>query len=226
MSEHERLRADLPSYALGALPPEETAELEHHLNGCEECRRELRWLNPAVELIPESTPQLDPPPELRERLLAEVRTDLGHAPIARRREIRFRWARGLLLRPATGLAAIALVAAGVAGYAIRGDDGATQTISSSAVPGEPSAQLARIGDSGTLQLFGLEQLPASEAYQVWVQRGDRLTPSFLFVPRTDGTASAAIPQGLDSADAVMVTAEPRGGSLRPSSAPIVSVSLD
>ncbi|MGH2950417.1 MAG: anti-sigma factor, partial [Solirubrobacterales bacterium] len=100
------------------------------------------------------------------------------------------------------------------------------TIASPIAPGKPRAELARMGDAGTLQLSGLEQLPSSEVYQVWLQSEDRLTPSSLFAPRTDGSASAAIPEGLDDADSVMVTAEQRGGSLRPSSAPIVSVSLD
>jgi anti-sigma-K factor RskA len=224
MSEHERLHADLPAYALGALPAGEAEELERHLDACEACRQELRWLRPAVELLPESIPQVDPPPDLRERLMAEVRADASRAAAAQPEGTRLRraWRQGF--RPAVGLAAIALIA-GVTGYAIRGNDGGTQSIAGPVRSGKPTAKLARTGDSGTLQLARLGQLPSSEVYEVWVQRGERLLPSSLFVPRTDGTASAAIPRGLDGADAVLVTAEPRGGSLRPTSAPTISVPL-
>ena len=45
------------------------------LGRCEQCRDELRWLRPAVDLLPASVQRLDPPPELRERLMAEVRGD-------------------------------------------------------------------------------------------------------------------------------------------------------
>jgi anti-sigma-K factor RskA len=226
MNDHDRFRDDLPAYALGALPAAEAAEIERHLDRCEVCRRELRWLRPAVELIPESIPQVDPPAALRERLMAEVRADARRIRISNRPARRERWPWGRVLRPAIGVAAIALVAAGAAGYAIRGEGEETETIAGPVRPGEPRARLARMGDSGTLQLAGLQQLPTSEVYEAWVKRGERLLPSSLFLPRTDGTASAAIPRGLDGADAVLVTAEPRGGSLRPSSAALVSVPLE
>ena len=39
---HDPRRDDLAAYLLGALDPTEVADLEGHLAGCEECRRELR----------------------------------------------------------------------------------------------------------------------------------------------------------------------------------------
>ena len=53
-TEHERWSDDVAAYLLGALEPGEAAELERHLAGCERCRAELRWLRPAVELLPET----------------------------------------------------------------------------------------------------------------------------------------------------------------------------
>ncbi len=70
--DHRSWRADIAAYLLGGLEPDETAALETHLEGCERCREELRWLQPAVDLLPESVEQLEPPPQLRERLMAEV----------------------------------------------------------------------------------------------------------------------------------------------------------
>jgi anti-sigma factor RsiW len=56
--EHARYRDDLAAYALGALAGDEEAELRAHLERCEECREQLRWLQPAVDLLPRSVAQL------------------------------------------------------------------------------------------------------------------------------------------------------------------------
>jgi hypothetical protein len=56
-----------------------------------------------------------------------------------------------------------------------------------------------------------------------VRRGKRIeSAKTLFVPNRDGTATAVIDH-MHGVNAVMVTAEPRGGSNYPTSEPIVSV---
>jgi hypothetical protein len=58
-----------------------------------------------------------------------------------------------------------------------------------------------------------------------VQRGNRVVSAkALFVPNSDGTATATI-DGMNGVSTVMVTAEPRGGSVQPTSKPIVSVAI-
>ncbi len=47
-SDHERWSEDVAAYMLGALEPAEAAGLERHLEGCERCQAEIRWLTPAV----------------------------------------------------------------------------------------------------------------------------------------------------------------------------------
>jgi hypothetical protein len=59
-----------------------------------------------------------------------------------------------------------------------------------------------------------------------VQRDGKLEPSSLFVPRANRSADAAVPDGLDGAQAVLVTKEPRGGSPQPTSSPVLSVQLN
>ena len=52
MSDCAALRDDLAAYALGALDEREAGAIEDHLDGCERCRERLRWLAPAVDLLP------------------------------------------------------------------------------------------------------------------------------------------------------------------------------
>ncbi len=117
-----------------------------------------------------------------------------------------------------------IVAVGLIAYDAGGDG--TGTITTRSAPGQGvQATLERTGDSGTLELTGLRQLPPSEVYQAWVQRGGRMEPSSLFAARRNGTASAAIPQHLDGAQKVLVTIEPGGGSMAPTSVPLAGVGV-
>jgi anti-sigma-K factor RskA len=232
VGDHRRWRAELAAYLLGSLEAEETEALEGHLDACQRCRDELRWLQPAIDMIGESVPQLEPPPGLRARLMAEVRSDAAEASVGigesdrsaapKRRSAGL---RGFFWRPAVALTAVALIGAVIGGYALRGGGGDGTTTIATHGATDIRASLERQGDSGTLQMTGLRQLPMSKVYQAWVQRNHRIVPSSLFAARRDGTASAAIPHQLDGADLVMVTVEPRGGSRQPSSSPIVNVAL-
>jgi anti-sigma-K factor RskA len=222
---HERRSDELAAYLLGALEPGEAAELERHLAGCEECRTELEWLRPAVQLLPESVQRVEAPPELRGRLMEQVRSEAEGAPAPSRKRP---WSIGSWsLRPVAGLAALALVVAAVAAYAIGSGDsggGNTTTVVKGHSPGVV-AEVVRDGGSGTLHLTNLHQLPSDKVLQAWVERDGRVVSAkTLFVPNQDGTASATI-DDMEGVKTVMVTAEPRGGSVQPTSAPIVSVAI-
>jgi len=224
---HERWREELAAYALGALEPGEGAELERHLAGCEECRTELDWLRPAVLLLPESVERVEPAPGLRSRLMEQVRAE---AERPRTSKSFFRLRRpggGLALGPLAGTATIVVIVAVLAGYAISGGtggDGGATTVVAGRSPGV-TAKVVRQGETGTLHLANVRQLPRDKVLQAWVQRGKRVVSAkTLFVPNPDGTASATI-DNMDGVNTVMVTAEPRGGSAQPTSAPIVSVSI-
>jgi anti-sigma-K factor RskA len=235
---HEELRDELAAYALGALPPEEAAQLERHLADCESCRDRLRWLQPAVDMLGASVEQLSPPSELRERLMETVRAE---AEPSRQQEVaaagaktrRIGWAGwgGLLLRPATAFVAVVLIVAGVAaGYALRGDDDdATTTIAAQAaspnLEGDVSADLVRQGDNGTLHVRKMPAISRDDVYEVWVQRGEAVEPASTFVLNSDGSAVAAVP-GLEGADAVLVSREPYGGSEQPTTDPVLEAALN
>jgi hypothetical protein len=77
----------------------------------------------------------------------------------------------------------------------------------------------------TLRFEGMQAPQSGHVYEVWIKRGDRITPSSLFTVDRDGSGAAAIPDRLAGADLIMVTREPEGGSKKPSESAVVTVPL-
>jgi anti-sigma-K factor RskA len=206
---HERYRDDLAAYALGALEEREATELRRHLADCEACRMQLRWLQPAVDLLPRSVDQLDPPASLGKQLMATVRAearDASQAGIETAAPRRWRDWGILLWRPATAIAAGVLLVVGAAGGYLLHQPGDSSSVvaarASSAAPRALAGTLEREDGSAILTVSRLPALPPNKVYEVWVERDGALEPSSLFVPRRDRTAEAAVPGPLDDADAV------------------------
>lgn len=235
----EGWQAELAAYALDALDQSERTAIERHLGGCDACRERVRWLSPAVDVLPAAVAQQQPPPPLRERLMAiaEQEASLAPRPAARpapaSRRSSWRSAlSGFSLRPAlAGLAVALLLAAGILGYSLR-DDGSPETRTFAAVPLEedsPAAgTLSVSGDQGTLEVRNLPAAGRHEVYQAWIRRtGDEgaTVPSSVFVLSKDGSGSVAIPSGLEGAQEVMVTREPVGGSEKPHEGALVVAKL-
>ncbi|HEX6455082.1 MAG TPA: anti-sigma factor [Solirubrobacterales bacterium] len=220
-SGHARWSEDVAAYMLGALEPGEAAEFERHLGGCERCRAEGRWLEPALQTLPESVERLEPPPRLRESLMAEVRADARPA-----KEPRRGWSWGW--KPALAFALVILAVAGVAGYEIgKGGEeggGGASTIVSRQADGI-TLKMVREGNGGTLQLVNVHQLPPKKVLEAWVRREGKVEPvPALFVPDRDGRAETTIAD-MSGVDTVMVTEEPQGGSKQPTGEPIATMSV-
>jgi anti-sigma-K factor RskA len=232
---HPERRDDIAAYALGALEPAEATELEAHLEGCGPCRAYLAELGPAVDLLPASVPPLAPPPALRERLVGSVRAEAERIRAAEGAEAsapgrRWRTWRGIAARPATAMAAGAVLVAGAAaGWLLHDSGGADHSVvdahaTAAAPPGSVSASLDRVDGAATLQVRRMPAIPRDDVYEVWALEGSDVRPKSTFVLRQDGSASAAVPH-LGEATAVLVTREPRGGSDQPTSAPLLRATL-
>ena len=74
MKSHEELSSMLPAMAGGDLVKTELALLEQHLAECRECRAELAELQLVLQAMRE-TPELEPPPWLATRIMAQVREE-------------------------------------------------------------------------------------------------------------------------------------------------------
>jgi anti-sigma-K factor RskA len=227
--DHDRRRDDVAAYLLGSLGPSEAADFEQHLVSCVECRTELDWLRPALNSLSESVERVKPPAALRTRIVGEARADAKAAAESARDSAPGFWSRFGLgsggLRPALGLAALALIAAVVVGYTIRDEQTeSTSTVVAGRSPGV-TARVIRQGDSGTLDLANVQPLPPEEVLEAWVQRGGRVESAHsLFAADINGRASAPLPD-MHGVEVVMVTAEPHGGSIHPTSKPIVTVPI-
>lgn len=217
--EHLPYEDDLAAYLLDALPGDEARAFERHLNGCARCQERARWLQGSVEMLPAAVEQHEPPPALRDRLMATVHAEVAPAP---RRRATWRERLFAVPRPALAMAAVLLAAVAIGAYALgsAGGDGQETVTATAAAPPGVTATVERTGDKGILRVDGLEQR-TDGIYEVWIARGDTVEPATLFQVNREGRGAAAIPEGLDGADQVMVTLEPRGGSAKPTRAPII-----
>ena len=219
---------DLAAQAIGGLEPKEERRVSRHVARCHRCREALARLAPAVAVLAESVEQHQPPPALRERLLADVRADAaGSERAGRERSVQRGGWRGLILRPAAGLAAVALIGAALAGYLVAddGDEDAQTLAATSALEGA-EASLELSDEAATLEASGMPQLAKGAVYQVWVADDGEVRPSAAFVPAGDGTATAAVPELIEDPGDVMVTEESRPGRKTPSGPPLLTVRVD
>jgi anti-sigma-K factor RskA len=246
MSERCQHADTVAAYLLGALADAERAQFDAHLAGCPHCKQDVAELRLVADALPLAVPPLAPPPQLRERLMETVRAEaeLLYAtgaeadrprPAPRRRASRW-FGRPLAL---AGAAAALLVGVGV-GFGLGSatdDEPATRTVVQvRTVQAEVDQRTAPQGNAfivmrngvATLRVRGLPQPPRGYVYEVWLLRRGAAAPSptdALFgVSRADGSGRVALPS-VRGVEAVLVTAEPAGGSPAPTSQPFINASL-
>jgi anti-sigma-K factor RskA len=211
-------RHDAAPYLLGALEPDEACAFVHHVQRCAACREEVAALGPVLDVLPASAPAQRVPRALRLRVLRSVRAE-PKAPRARRclriRAVVHSAPAGWLALGATMVAAAVLVQIG------------TPRPREHTVPARVGqAQLRVTGGHGELIAKGLPFLPSSRTYELWVQHGNRPpAPSALFGVSTRGSADVGVPTDLHGVTRVLVTVEPRGGSLVPTTRAVIQIVL-
>ncbi|MGW4951406.1 anti-sigma factor [Streptomyces parvulus] len=239
-------------YALDALEGAERMRFERHLDRCGHCCAEVRDLSEDAVRLARST-AAPAPAALRERVLAAVRTtpqepaprpaaDVGDGRRTPRR-CRPRGPRPLLVPFATVTAAAALVVASL--FAVQADrtrdelDGARDRAREIAhVLAAPDARATSRADErgrgigvvasaaegrAVITLSGYGEPPGDRVHQLWLVRPGA-------VPRSLGLLDGDTPltaSGLDrSSTSLAVTIEPGGGSVRPTSSPVVQLTLE
>jgi hypothetical protein len=226
-SQHLPRSDDAAAYALGALDELEAAEFRAHLDSCAICAVELEHLRAAAAFLPLAAPQLELPRRLRRRVLAGARDEHQARSTARRRLLRF---GGRLELAGVGGLALALLIGVLVLIPSHSSTSVIQANVASAAAWHsttrPVAWLKRSGDRAELVVEHLPQTSAGEVYELWIEKRGKPRPTdALFEPNSSGHADANVPGGVAGATAVLVTAEPRGGSKVPTMAPLIDASL-
>jgi anti-sigma-K factor RskA len=237
---HDRWDDAVGAYALGALPEDERAGFEAHAATCADCRAELDELRVAAEALPASAVPMRPPAALKARIMAEVEREAAllaaagpqadRAPVKARRESRWRdWFR-LPVGAVAALACTALLVGLGAGALLFGSSSGGHTVPFARDRAQAPTAVAELdvsNDNAVLVARGLPAPRDGRVYQVWLKRpGQAPEPTAaLFSPRKDGSATTTVPGSLKGVEAVMVSAEPPGGSPAPTSAPILTATM-
>jgi hypothetical protein len=247
------LRHDLHSltgaYAVDAVDGPERDAFEHHLRRCRPCDSEFRGLAETATGLAFAVEE-PPPAGLRSRVMAAtaVTRQLPPVPAAdggarsrRPRRIAAPWVPWL----ATGLAVACLAIAvtfGAVGISAQHRLNAVQAESRevAAVLAAPDARIASQATSrgGTATVVvsrsekamvvttsGLPPLPASQVYQLWLIGPPRVRSAGLLPPASAGRTAPVAASGLQGGDQIGMTVEPAGGTSRPTTKPILLMSL-
>ena len=237
--EHDALRDLIAPVALGAAAPHEIARVEAHAEECAVCGEQLASLRAAADVLAIAVPQHDPPPSLKDSLMATVRAEAaeraGEEPVAEpaarpRREGRRRFL-GIPAWPAAAAVA-AIVALALAIGLVVSTSGASggdaTTIAMTAGPEAPgiTGQVLYVPDEDTavVNLSDLPPLQPGDAYQLWVIKDGTPTSAGLF-ESTGPAAARTVATGLQDADALAVTAQPATSRAAPQGPILVQAAL-
>ncbi len=211
----------MAAYALHALDNQEGHSFEEHLAVCERCRGELAGLREAAAGLAYGVAGPPPPPELKERILAQARSERENVASlpARRRN----WT--------APLAAAAAIAASVAiGLGVwtatrsSGENAFTQVLA------KPGAKVIGMGGQGAVTvapsgeaalLLRVPRAPSGKTYEAWIMQPDTVKPAGIFRGK-DGTTVFKIHGRVPRGAVIGVTVERAGGVNQPTQKPFAA----
>jgi anti-sigma-K factor RskA len=223
---------DAAPYVLGALEGFES--FREHLLTCARCRREVAQLQPVIDALPTTVTPKVTSEALRQRVLATVRSEAellraaGHeADEPPARAGRWRSRRLSLLSTGAAIATSAAVAAAlVIGLHSSTSERVTPARVAASVRGAHAA-LRQFGGHAELVVSHMQQPPLGKIYEVWLKRdnGAAQPTDALFGVTSRGSGATNVPANLHGVRELMVTSEPLGGSVHPTSSPVIIVTL-
>ena len=226
--EHDTYNELTAAYALDALDDDETEAYERHLAGCEICQDNLAALSGTMVQLAFAAPPVDPPPELRGRILEAARAerentaeresaDPGNVVPLRPRRLRRPGAR-TAIAAAAALAACLIIGLGVWNVSLSNQLGDARRLSAVPVEGAHGSVVVG-GDKGVLVLTSLDRAPAGKTYEAWVIDGADVSPAGTF--DGGGTVAVKLEHPVQNGSVVAVTVERAGGSDHPTTQPII-----
>ena len=232
---HEDYKEMIPARALSALDAAEARALNDHLSECAECRTELEEWEATAAALSVSAKPMEPSPEVRERLLNEVRKELSVPEV-----VPFRSATRNIWTSFGSLGAVAaviLATALIVGLIVlwRENNALRERLANAqefqqlvSAPGARMAELkgTDVGagaiaklvydNNGRAMLMAdkLPTVPQGKAYQLWFIVGNNPPmPGKTFVPDSEGKGvlKDQMPQAALTSAVFAITLEPAGG---------------
>lgn len=224
--------------ALGQLTRAEGAPLDEHLRGCRQCRLTATAYLQATDAMTSSLDTPEPPPSLRRNLMREVYAARAHGelPESTWAPLRRALTSRRVFETGAALVTVAAVIVAVVALVTRPAPSDVQTYSIVGTTTAPAVQGTLTYDAHAQQaVMTLSGLPdpttpggsVPRVYEVWLVSGSGATDGVAFLSQSplDRTWSTVIHGDLSSYSAVAATAEPYGGSPKPTSAELLSVQL-
>jgi anti-sigma-K factor RskA len=224
---HDQLKELIAPYVLGAVDDDERTIVRAHIMSCEECMREADNLSEVTTWLDGGVEAVEVPPGFAEQVLSSVRDqdepreDATVTPL--RRPPAWQWLSAAAL-------IVALLFFSVSWFQTRNDLDFQERVVSALVRGEgmdlhgPTGAVGKMvpsSDGGIFVASGLQRAPDEHTYQLWLIENDEPASAGVFDVRA-GAVTLEIDDSLEGVDDVAVTVEPAGGSVAPTSDPIIS----
>jgi hypothetical protein len=213
---HDAVHDLTPAYALDALDETERGEYEAHLSTCDRCREELVVLQDASGSLAYATVAPAPPPQLRQRILEQARSERNVIPLRPRR-------LPYTLSAVAAAAATVAVALGVWGYTAAGDrDQLREALQAPRVVPLPdgTGRLHVEPDGDATLVVDRAKAPTGQDYELWVFEGDTPRRAGVF---DGGRAVVRLTRPVPPGASVAMTLERDGGVDAPTSEPLFVV---
>jgi anti-sigma-K factor RskA len=235
---HEDYKEMIPARALSALDAAEAHALNEHLENCAECRKDLDGWQATAAALALNANAAEPSPQVRERILDEVRKDLEAQVVPFRSSPRNLWSSfGSLGAMAAAVLVTALIVGLVVLWrqnnAIRTDlEQSREFVELVTSPGARVRELKGVdlgaGATATvaydtngraiLVADKLPNVPQGKAYQLWFIVGNKPPmPGKTFAPDSNGKGvlKAQMPREALDSPVFAVTVESAGGASAP-----------
>jgi anti-sigma-K factor RskA len=232
------------AYALDAVDGAQRDRFEHHLRRCRPCGYEVRSLAETATALAMAA-AMAPPPQLKQHVLAGAAMTRQTGPAADQRRPRPArrpaWAPRLAAVVAAACLAVAVALGAVDLFTQHQLDSVrAQNQAIADVLAAPDAQIAiratTVGGTATVVVSRAEQkivfttaglpvLPAAKVYELWLMGPTQVRPAGLLPSPGAGKTAPLLASGLLPGDKIGVTVEPAGGTSRPTTTPILLMSL-
>jgi anti-sigma-K factor RskA len=228
------------AYAIDALNPEERSAFEVHLVACDDCTTEVAELHATAAKLGIAVSEIAPT-ALREQVVRRASTIRQLPPAIALRSTSRRSATRNIAMLAVAAAVLSVALGGLGSFAwsqhianrnlsaeaarvsavLTAPDSATASVAV-ATGGRATIVVSRQLDTAAFVGSGLTQTPKGRVYELWfIDAAGTPRPAGVFQPTASGSTTVRLTGDMGSASVIAVTVEASGGSLKPSTTPVV-----